>query len=252
MSRRASFFARTHPGIRRVRFPDEIVFEESIKEADGEVIISMLRRASLDIDINRINMAGMSALHQAVLDANLVVVRLLLIHGADPNLVDADSWTPLHAAAANGHSNITRYLLLQGADRSRRTADGETALELVEEDDYKTMAVLMNTKEEVEKERRKSVVKEKQEKKEPAWVRRESVQEAVRKESLQEAEHDTRRKGSAWVGRDEIPEEEEEEDESEPEIIVEKVIKNRQRRQGRLELPPVGEESFVIEKDRER
>ena len=64
MSRRASFFARAHPGIRRVRFPDEIVFEESIKEADGEVIISMLRRASLDIDINRINMAGMSALHQ--------------------------------------------------------------------------------------------------------------------------------------------------------------------------------------------
>ena len=47
-----------------MRFPDEIVFEESIKEADGEVIISMLRRASLNIDINRINMAGMSALHQ--------------------------------------------------------------------------------------------------------------------------------------------------------------------------------------------
>ena len=46
---------------------------------------------------------------QAVLDANLVVVRLLLIHGADPNLADADSWTPLHAAAANGHSNITRW-----------------------------------------------------------------------------------------------------------------------------------------------
>jgi predicted nucleotidyltransferase len=60
MSRRASFFARTHPGIHRVRFLDEIVFEE----ADGEVIISMLRRASLDIGINMINMAGMTALHQ--------------------------------------------------------------------------------------------------------------------------------------------------------------------------------------------
>jgi hypothetical protein len=45
-----------------VRFPDEIVFKENIKEADGEVIISMLRKASLDTDINRINMAGMSAL----------------------------------------------------------------------------------------------------------------------------------------------------------------------------------------------
>ena len=64
MSRRASFFARQHPGVRRVRFPDEVVFEESIKEADGEAIMAMLRRASVDIDVNRINMAGMTALHQ--------------------------------------------------------------------------------------------------------------------------------------------------------------------------------------------
>ena len=144
--------------------------------------------------------------------------------------------------------------MTQGADRKRRTADGETALELVEEDDYKTKAVLMNTKEEVEKERRQSVVKDKQEKREPAWVRRESVQEAeaVRRKSLQEVEKDTRRKGSAWVGREEIPEEEEEEAESEEEIIVEKLKIRRERRQGRLELPPLGEESFVIEKDKER
>ena len=143
--------------------------------------------------------------------------------------------------------------MLQGADRNKRTADGETALDLVEEDDYKTRAVMMNTKEEVEKEKR--VVKEK---KEPAWVRRESVQEAVRRESLQESEQDTRRKGSAWVGREEIPEEEEEEEEPDKEVesetvkIVEKVTTKRQRRQGRLELPPVGEESFVKEKDKDR
>ena len=66
MSRRASFFARQHPGLRRVRFPDEIVFEETIKEADGEAIMVMLRRASLHIDVNRINMAGMTALHQVM------------------------------------------------------------------------------------------------------------------------------------------------------------------------------------------
>jgi molybdenum cofactor biosynthesis enzyme MoaA len=67
--------------------------------------------------------------------------------------------------------------LLQGADRNRLTGDGETALNLVDEDDIKTLAVLMNTKEEVEKERRQSVVKDKQEKREPAWVRSESVQD---------------------------------------------------------------------------
>jgi len=252
MSRRASFFTRTHPGIRRVRFPDEIVFEESIKEAGGEVIISMLRRVSVDIDINRINMAGMTALHQAVLDSSLVVVRLLLIHGADINMSDADSWTPLHAAAANGHVDIARYLIAQGADRNRRTAEGETALDLVEEEDFKTLAVLMNTKEEVEKERRQSVVV-KQKKKEPAWVRRESLQEAARKESVQEADKDTRRKGSAWVGKEDIPEEEEEEEEvSDTNIVVMKVNPKRERRQGRLEVPPLGEESFVIEKSKER
>jgi hypothetical protein len=35
MSRRASVFARQNPGRRRVRFPDEIVFEESIKGSVG-------------------------------------------------------------------------------------------------------------------------------------------------------------------------------------------------------------------------
>ena len=64
MSRRASFFARQHPGQRRVRFPDEIVFDECIKEADGEMVIDMLRRVSMQIDVNRINMVGMTALHQ--------------------------------------------------------------------------------------------------------------------------------------------------------------------------------------------
>ena len=66
MSRRASFFARQHPGQRRVRFPDEIIFDECVKDSDPEMVISMLRRVSLDIDVNRINMAGMTALHQVI------------------------------------------------------------------------------------------------------------------------------------------------------------------------------------------
>jgi len=64
MSRRASVFARLNPGKRRVRFPDEVMFEEGVKESDGDAIMSMLRRASVDIDVDRINMSGMTALHQ--------------------------------------------------------------------------------------------------------------------------------------------------------------------------------------------
>ena len=39
---------------------------------------------------------------QAVLDDNLVMVRLLIQHGARLDKKDDDGWTPLHAAAANG------------------------------------------------------------------------------------------------------------------------------------------------------
>ena len=154
---------------------------------------------------------------------------------------------------------VFRCLLSYGADRKKKTEDGETALELVEEDDYKTVAALQDTKEEAEKERRESIVK----KREPAWVRRESVQEAVRerRESLQEVtgEKDSRRKGSAWVGKEEILEEEEIEVEEETTELAKEVIEKdikvtikRQRRQGRLELPSLGEESFVNLNDRIR
>ena len=59
-----------------VRFPDEIVFHESIKESDGDAVIRMLRRVSVDIDINRINMSGMTAIHQVKV-ATKILRRIL-------------------------------------------------------------------------------------------------------------------------------------------------------------------------------
>ena len=41
MSRRASVFARQNPGKRRVRFPDEVIFENEIKEQDDSVEVCM-------------------------------------------------------------------------------------------------------------------------------------------------------------------------------------------------------------------
>merc|ERR1712106_338598 len=112
MSRRASFFARQYPTGRRVRFPDEVVLEVLVKESDSDSLAFMLRRASVDVDINRINMAGMTVLHQAVLEDNLLVVRLLIHHGAKVNKLDSDGWTPLHAAAANGNADIVNTLII--------------------------------------------------------------------------------------------------------------------------------------------
>lgn len=183
MSRRASFFARQNPGQRRVRFPDEVIFDECVKDSDPEMVISMLRRVSLDIDVNRINMAGMTALHQAVLDDNLVLVNVLVSHGANVNIVDVDSWTPLHGAAANGHTEVAKYLVKRGANTKALTEDGETPLDLVESDDFSMMAILLNTKEEVVK--RRMSLSATVPKVDPAWVRRVSVQEDLEKRNEQ-------------------------------------------------------------------
>jgi len=264
MSRRASVFARLNPGKRRVRFPDEVMFEEGVKESDGDAIMSMLRRASVDIDVDRINMSGMTALHQAVLDDNLVMVRLLIHHRAKLNKKDEDGWNPLHAAAANGLHHIAKYLISQGAEKEALTDEGETTVDLVDPNDYKTMAVLLNTKESSEKDRRMSAVRGS--KKEPAWFRRESIQREsvveMKKPPFRSDERKTgvrvdirhgdkdsfsslrARKGSMWVGGEgsKVVEEEEEMDsvsdthvEETEENVTAKLEQWKRRRIHRLE-----------------
>lgn len=60
MSRRASLFAKQNPEKAgpKVRFPDELVFLDNIKENDIPALSGMLRRASLQMDISGINDAG--------------------------------------------------------------------------------------------------------------------------------------------------------------------------------------------------
>ena len=48
----------------------------------------------------------MTPLHQAVVDGNYGVVKILLHNGSHVDKVDEDSWTPLHAACANGEAEI--------------------------------------------------------------------------------------------------------------------------------------------------
>ncbi|CAG2255351.1 UNC80 [Mytilus edulis] len=62
MSRRASLYAKQNPTKPRpkVRFSDELVFLDNIKENDIPALGSMLRRASLQVDISGINDAGIS------------------------------------------------------------------------------------------------------------------------------------------------------------------------------------------------
>ncbi|OWF40230.1 protein phosphatase 1 regulatory subunit 27-like [Mizuhopecten yessoensis] len=145
MSRRASLYAKQNPGKSRpkVHFPDELVFLDNIKENDIQGLNTMLRRASLQVDISGINDAGLTPLHQAVLDGNMMAVRLLIEHGANVNKQDEDSWSPLHAACAEGHADIAKLLLQHGAKKDLLTEDGERPLDLVEPTDFPTIKVML-------------------------------------------------------------------------------------------------------------
>lgn len=70
MSRRASLFAKQNPEKAgpKVRFPDELVFLDNIKENDIPALSGMLRRASLQVDISGINDAGNLPLYFRFLD----------------------------------------------------------------------------------------------------------------------------------------------------------------------------------------
>ncbi|XP_064603129.1 protein phosphatase 1 regulatory subunit 27-like isoform X2 [Liolophura sinensis] len=87
--------------------------------------------------------AGLTPLHQAVLDGNLAAVTLLIEHGADVNRQDEDTWTPLHAACAEGHADVAEYLIQKGADKTLKTEDGERPIDLVDPTDFDTISVML-------------------------------------------------------------------------------------------------------------
>ena len=73
--------------------------------------------------------------------------------------------------------DLCRYLISQGADKDALTDEEEKAVDLVDPEDFKTTAVLLNTQESLEKERRMSTAPPGLTgKREPAWFRRESMQ----------------------------------------------------------------------------
>ena len=111
MSRRLSMQILTSPikAKPKVKFTDELVFLDSIKDKDIDHIRTMLRRTSLNVDINCVNTSsGLTALHHAVLENSTELARLLLDNKAKINVIDGDSWTPLHAACAMGFYEMAK------------------------------------------------------------------------------------------------------------------------------------------------
>lgn len=75
-----------------------------------------------DVDVDHVNNLGWTALLEAVIlgdggTAHQQIVRLLVDHGADPDLADRDGVTALAHARARGQAEVAAILVAAGAER---------------------------------------------------------------------------------------------------------------------------------------
>eukprot|EP00526_Cylindrotheca_closterium_P003225 CAMPEP_0113647790 /NCGR_PEP_ID=MMETSP0017_2-20120614/25322_1 /TAXON_ID=2856 /ORGANISM="Cylindrotheca closterium" /LENGTH=1578 /DNA_ID=CAMNT_0000559917 /DNA_START=812 /DNA_END=5548 /DNA_ORIENTATION=+ /assembly_acc=CAM_ASM_000147 len=109
----------------------ELFHESNIKEVDIETIKKWMNHPNKDTFINLKNDStqdGKTMLLCTILYQRLDVAKLLLEHGADPNISDKDGDTPLIDASMYGNTNIVELLLEKGADPNVCIKNGDTAL----------------------------------------------------------------------------------------------------------------------------
>lgn len=80
-----------------------------------------------DCNCNQENADYKTPLHEAVLNGNFDVVKLLVANGAKIDALKKADWTPLMLAATKDNLEIIRFLVEQNADVSLRNKDGWTA-----------------------------------------------------------------------------------------------------------------------------
>ena len=86
---------------------------------------------------------GATALHVAVFQNNLEVLRLLLDYGFDINAqVPSNGYTPLHYCVWINNLNAARLLLAYHADRNIRDRDGLTPMEKATKEAKREMIII--------------------------------------------------------------------------------------------------------------
>ena len=95
--------------------------------------------------INAVSHNGLRAapIQSAAAGGHRRIVKMLVEHGADPNIREQGGHTPLHAAAENGDEEMIRILLFGGADLTIHNAAGKTALDLAMESGHEKASLLL-------------------------------------------------------------------------------------------------------------
>ena len=90
--------------------------EHSISGGDGSCHGTTRPLEPACVIVNQESGDGTFPIHTAARQGNVAVLQLLLLHGADGNVLDAASQTPLHVAADVGHCDCVACLLQHDDD----------------------------------------------------------------------------------------------------------------------------------------
>jgi ankyrin repeat protein len=102
-----------------------------------------LATAGAPISSSSRNKLSATPLHSAAAGGHTRIVKMLLEHGADPNIPEQGGFTPLHAAAQNGDVETIRALLLGGADLTIKSDGGKSPLDIAMDADHEQAAALL-------------------------------------------------------------------------------------------------------------
>ncbi len=115
---------------------------ESVLKGNPEALMLLLERGA---NPDALAEGGMSALMFATERNDLILVKILVLNGADLELSDAETTTPLLIAVLNGHFDVAHFLLEKGADPNHRDSyQGSALLYAAATNDYQIADLLLS------------------------------------------------------------------------------------------------------------
>lgn len=112
-------------------------------------LVRLLLEHGADPDLAAANAMRVRPLNSAVAQRDpkkaLTIAEILLSAGCDADPRQAGGWTPLLAAAAAGHEALVDLLLTHGADRDLESDDGRKASAMARERGHQTLAARLES-----------------------------------------------------------------------------------------------------------